>query len=164
MAPSWRLAEQRESRRRFTVALLVGMAALAVLLLISYIFAAKRVDAEADRVAQGHTSNGLGYVVPFIDVRANLAHVTWLGEKDAAPPGLVQAPYLTYLGSGEDATVLVACGERTYIVQNDDVLVTLLGQGRAAEALDEAQQDGTEATAFKKACGDRSTPAHAGAG
>ncbi|MGW5238637.1 hypothetical protein ACWEOW_06875 [Monashia sp. NPDC004114] len=144
---------RRDSRRFGFLRGLIfwGAVALIVLLLIGYKFAADHVSAEANRVAKGHSSTGLGLVVPFIDVRANRAEVTWVGDKDAAPKGLVNALFLTYLGNGEGSTVLLECGQKTYIVKSDDVVVTLLDQGRAYIEGD-SRRDAAEEAAFKRAC------------
>ncbi|MCY1143403.1 hypothetical protein OWR29_35855 [Actinoplanes sp. Pm04-4] len=87
------------------------------------------MEAEADRVARGETVNGMGLFVPFIDVRAHRAEVTWLGET-AIPPGL-QSPHLSYLGRSRDATVLVACGTTTIVVPSDQVIINIKNQGHS---------------------------------
>jgi hypothetical protein len=53
-----------------------------------------------------------------------------------------------YLGSGDGVTVLVECGEKTFIVPSDDVVVTLLDQGRASDQVSDEVQEG----ALEKAC------------
>jgi hypothetical protein len=122
--------------------LVVSAAVVAGFVLLAWL-----VEREAERVADGHNVNGLGPLVPFIDVRANRAEVMWLDPDKTAPAGLEDAEYVAYLGSGADTTVLLACGETTYLVQSSDVAVTLLDQG------EHRLSDEDETAAFKKACG-----------
>lgn len=138
-----------ETKRQLQRVRWLGAMALvtSVLFLVTFWALAYQVDAEADRVAQGQSSNGIGWLVPFIDVRANRAEVAWVDQGKMPPPGLVDSPFLMYLGSGAGVTVLVDCGERTHIVQSSDVVVTLLDQGTAST------EDMDQKAAFKGACG-----------
>ena len=97
----------------------------------------------------GSTALDGGRCDTFADssARANPAEVTWVDPDPTPPAGLLEAPHLTYLGSGDGVTVLLACGETTYVVQSNAVAVTLLDQGRAGEPTDEE-----ESAAFDKAC------------
>ena len=135
--------EQNVYRLRFYSLLVI---ATSLSLLALYWALAYRVDTEADRVAHGQSSNGLGIVVPFIDVRASQATAKWIDPDAAAPAGLEDAPFLTYLGDGDGVAVLVACGDTTYVVPDDAVSITLLNQGRNKLSDDEEQK------AFDDAC------------
>jgi hypothetical protein len=57
----------------------------------------RQVEGEAARVREGQNVNGLSFIVPFIDVRATRAWVTWLGDEDKRPVAL-GSPYLMYFG------------------------------------------------------------------
>ena len=83
------------------------------------------MEDEANRVSRGESVNGIGLIVPFNDVRAHRAKVTWIGDKQPAPTALAAA-HLMYLGRGRDVAAFVSCGERTILVPADQVSIELL--------------------------------------
>ena len=125
-------------------------------LLAGFVLLAWRVDAEAERVSQGHSSNGIGALVPLVDVRANRADVEWLGPEEAEPEGLVDPGHLAYLGSGNGVSVFLECGQTTHVVNSADVAIRLLDQGEqpADVALSSDQEDAAETEAFEEGCAD----------
>jgi hypothetical protein len=112
---------------------------LTVLLLVGYIALRNRVEHEADRVRFGETVNGIGIVVPFIDVRAHRAQVTWIGDRED-PPVALAAPHLMYLGRGRDVAALVSCGRKTILIPADQVAVKLLYEDEDVSRQDQRQQ------------------------
>ncbi|WP_250037670.1 hypothetical protein [Paractinoplanes maris] len=116
----------------FAIALLV--------LLAGYWYLTLKMEREADRVGRGETVNGIGLIVPFIDVRAYRAEVTWLGEA-ATMPSTLNSPHLTYLGRGRDTAVLVACGTTTVIVPADQVVISIKNRGHSRVDREAQQQE-----------------------
>jgi hypothetical protein len=66
------LKEQTRRLDRMGIALLC----LSIVIVVGFAGLAYRVDTEAERVARGQSANGIGFLVPFIDVRALRARVT----------------------------------------------------------------------------------------
>jgi hypothetical protein len=106
----------------------LGVALVAIL--VGYWYLTVKMESEADRVSRGETVNGVGLFIPFIDVRAYRAEVTWLGEP-ARRPAAIDSPHLTYLGRGRDVVVLLACGRTTLVVPADQVIVNIQNQGHS---------------------------------
>jgi hypothetical protein len=129
----WVVASQQRSKLSWEMGRAGWISILTLIVsavvLTAYVVLSELVEREAERVTAGHNVNGLGLLVPFIDVRANRANVMWLDPEKTPPTGLEDAEYVAYLGSGGDMTVLLACGETTYLVQSSDVAVTLAPPG-----------------------------------
>jgi hypothetical protein len=89
--------------------------------------------------------------VPFVDVRATRAEVTWLGDEQREPMAL-RSSHLLYLGRGDKIAVFVECGHTTVIVPADAVAIHLLDR-RTGNA-DEVRQ--RERRQFNERCGQRS--------
>lgn len=105
--------------------------ALALLgVLAGYWYLTFVMEIEADRVGRGETVNGVGLFVPFVDVRAYRAEVSWLGDSDKMPEQLT-SPHLTYLGRGRDVAVFVACGRTTVVTPADQVVIYIKNQGHS---------------------------------
>ena len=113
------------------------LAATAVTLggLVGFVLLQNAAEAEADRVARGESSNGIGWIVPVLDVRATRAEAVWLSTDRQRPPAL-SARHLMYLGGNSDLTVLLACGDTTLVVRTEDVALTFPGQGSAPHGSD----------------------------
>jgi hypothetical protein len=88
----------------------------------------RAIENEVDHVRQGETVNGISLLVPFVDVRAARAKVTWLGDEQREPMAL-RSPHLLYLGRGDKVAVFVECGHTTVIVPADAVAIHLLDRG-----------------------------------
>jgi hypothetical protein len=132
-----RMRTRNEEYRRQLTGRLLGAASLlsTVLFLIGFFVIDRQVEDEAERIKRGKNSKGVSFVVPFIDVHATNARVTWLGDKAKRPAELGSPYYLIYLGRSRDVAVLLACGRTTVLVPADDVAIDLLNaEGDANEA------------------------------
>jgi hypothetical protein len=143
--------EEKEEHRRQRTRRLLGAALLAstMLILVGFLILQRQVEDEAARVKRGENANGVSFIVPFIDVRATRAKVTWLGDKEKRPVEL-GSPYLMYLGRGRDVAVFLACGRTTVLVPANDVAIDLLGGGMEGDK----SQD-RERQEFNALCGAR---------
>jgi hypothetical protein len=118
--------EEQALRTLVTTRFILGGASLifAVLILFGFYLFERKIEEEAARVKRGENVNGISLVVPFIDVRATRANVTWIGDKER--PSELGSSYLMYLGRGRDVAVFLACGRTTIVVPADAVAIDLL--------------------------------------
>lgn len=139
------LRRKLRGRRRTAVT----ATALAFVIIVSFVVAKWRVDADIDAIRRGENVDGVRLAVPIIDVQANWAAITWLGDPDVRPTDLTLAPgqnprqsptYLTFLGKGRDVAVFLQCGETTVILPAKDVQVTILSTRSGELSADQMSQ------------------------
>ncbi len=133
-----RQREVRSAVRAGSLRMIVA-AGVTILVLGGFFLLQNAAEAEADRVARGEASNGIGWIVPILDVRAARAEVVWLSADKERPPAL-SAKHLMYLGGNGDFTVLLACGDTTLVLRTEDVVVTFPGQGSAPQRDESAER------------------------
>lgn len=151
--PGGRRLSEQQLRRLVITPISLAIASLLTAGLVIFVFGRfeRAIENEVDHVRQGETVNGISLLVPFVDVRATRAEITWLGDERREHMALL-SPHLLYLGRGDKVAFFVECGHTTVIVPADAVAIHLLDRGTGNA--DEVRQ--RERRQFNERCEQRS--------